>query len=229
MAHETDGGRRSWVAWALVLWMAAPAAGEAVLRTRSWPNTDKGFADFGELIRSRHGRNLLARPGVKIDARNVGDAYMLTDGDAGERCGEGRVFVEGTPSVIADLAWLGPAQRLAKLHELGDEAAGYFRRVLPQVLETYRRVLLLTHVPPFREAAWHEGAISSDHWLPHMSCKAVGDVLAELMGQHPDVEMTVLCGHTHGRGEATIRENLRVVTGGAQYGKPGVGGVLELE
>lgn len=131
--------------------------------------------------------------------------------------------------VIEDLAWLGPPQRLAKLHELGDEAAGYFRRVLPKVLETYRRVLLVTHVPPFRESAWHEGAISSDDWLPHMSCKAVGEVLVDLMARHRDVEMTVLCGHTHGRGEATILENLRVLTGGARYGHPAVGGVIEVE
>ena len=39
----------------------------------------------------------------------------------------------------------------------------------------------------------------------------------------------VLCGHTHGSGEAPILSNLRVLTGGAVYGKPGVQRVLEVE
>ena len=32
--------------------------------------------------------------------------------------------------------------------------------------------------------------------------------------------MTVLCGHTHGKGEVQILPNLIVKTGGADYGKP---------
>ena len=40
--------------------------------------------------------------------------------------------------------------------------------------------------------------------------------------------MTVLCGHTHGRGEARILENLLVLTGGATYGKPEVQRILEV-
>jgi hypothetical protein len=42
-------------------------------------------------------------------------------------------------------------------------------------------------------------------------------------------KMTVLCGHTHGSGEAQVLPNLRVLTGGAVYGKPGVQRVLEVE
>ena len=41
--------------------------------------------------------------------------------------------------------------------------------------------------------------------------------------------MTVLCGHTHGSGEAQILPNLRVLTGGAVCGKPWVQRVLEIE
>jgi hypothetical protein len=32
--------------------------------------------------------------------------------------------------------------------------------------------------------------------------------------------MSVLCGHTHGAGEARILPNLDVKTGGAEYGGP---------
>ena len=31
--------------------------------------------------------------------------------------------------------------------------------------------------PPFREAAWHDGKISSDDYLPYFACKVIGDVM----------------------------------------------------
>jgi len=37
----------------------------------------------------------------------------------------------------------------------------------------------------------------------------------------------VLCGHTHGAGEAEILPNLRVLTAGARYGAPVVQRALE--
>lgn len=121
-----------------------------------------------------------------------------------------------------------PVERLARLHALGDEAAAHFRRVLPDALARFRHVVAATHVPPFREACWHEGRISDDDWLPFFSCKVVGDVLAGAMAAAPDRRMTVLCGHTHGGGEALVLPNLRVLTGEARYGTPVVQRVLKV-
>ncbi len=112
--------------------------------------------------------------------------------------------------------------RLAKIHALGGEAAAHLRNVLPDALVRFQHVIVLTHVPPFRESCWHEGKISDDNWLPFFTCKAFGDVLREAMAAAPDRKMTVLCGHTHGTGEVDILPNLRVLTGGAVYGKPDV-------
>ncbi len=117
-------------------------------------------------------------------------------------------------------------ERLATLHALGDEAADHFRAVLSQAL-AFEHILVLTHVPPFREACWHDGKISDDDWLPHFTCKAVGDVLLEFMSAS-DRQMTVLCGHTHGGGEAQILPNLRVLTGSATYGQPVIQRVIEV-
>jgi hypothetical protein len=115
------------------------------------------------------------------------------------------------------------------LRELGDEAAAHFRIVLPQALASHRQVVLVTHVPPFRQATWYEGEISKDDWLPFFCGKAAGDTMRELMLQHPKNELTVLCGHTHGEGRAEILPNLRVVTGGARYGSPRFQSILELD
>jgi predicted phosphodiesterase len=121
---------------------------------------------------------------------------------------------------IEEFIGLPQIDRFAKLNALGDEAANYFRTLLPQALARYPKLLLLTHVPPFREACWHEGRLSDDDFLPHFSCQAVGEVLREIMQAHPQCQMTVLCGHTHGAGEAHILPNLQVKTGGTTYGQP---------
>jgi len=122
--------------------------------------------------------------------------------------------------LIKELTGLDQDARRVKLNELGDCAAAELKGVLPKSLDRFRYVILLTHVPPFKEACWHEGSISSDHWLPHFGCKAVGKVLIELMRSYPDCDMTVLCGHTHGAGSAQILPNLNVKTSGAEYGSP---------
>ena len=130
--------------------------------------------------------------------------------------------------MIAELRGLDRSQRQVRLNALGDAAAEHFRNVLPQALSRFSQLLALTHVPPFREACWHEGKISNDDYLPHFSCKAVGDVLVEMMQAHPERKMTVLCGHTHSSGEAQILPNLLVRTGAAIYGRPQIQDVIEL-
>ena len=115
------------------------------------------------------------------------------------------------------------------LHALGDEAAEHFARVLPEAFEAHRRVVAVTHVPPFREAAWHQGKYSDDDWLPFFASKAVGDCMLDVMRTRPDRELVVLCGHTHGSGRTQILDNLRVLTGGARYGEPRIGEILEFE
>ena len=123
---------------------------------------------------------------------------------------------------IKDLSGVYQNRRLLRqrLEALGDESASYLARVLPEALARYRRVVLVTHVPPFREAAWHDGRPSDDDWLPYFSCRAVGDVLLDVMRRHPSCNLLVLCGHTHGSGEARMLDNLLVRTGGAEDRRP---------
>ncbi len=124
--------------------------------------------------------------------------------------------------VIDDLAGAGRADLTARLRRLGDEAAAHVKRVLPEALESHENVLVVTHVPPFREACWHRGGYSDDDWLPYFTCKALGDVLVSEATRRPDRQFTVLCGHTHSGGECHPLPNLRVITGAAEYGRPSV-------
>ncbi len=109
-----------------------------------------------------------------------------------------------------------------RLQQLGDEAAAHLRSTLTEALERHRQVIVLTHVPPFREACWYEGRTADDNWAPHFVCQAAGQALQGIMHACPDRELLVLCGHTHGAGEAQILPNLRVLTGGAVYREPAV-------
>lgn len=131
--------------------------------------------------------------------------------------------------LIQELTNLSKAKRLSQLQQLGDEAANHLRDVLPKALEWAKHVVVLTHVPPFQEATWYEGQHSNPDWLPFFACKAVGDVLFEVMHKNTDKRMTVLCGHTHGGGEAEILPNLVVITGPASYGNPVIQGLFEWE
>ncbi len=130
--------------------------------------------------------------------------------------------------LIAELSGLPRGPRLDKLCALGDAEAERLADLLREALPKYRRVIVGTHVPPFKEACWHDGAISNDDWLPHFTCRATGEVLRKAALAHPDRKIRVLCGHTHGAGTAEILPNLKVVTGGAEYGEPRVQGVIDL-
>jgi hypothetical protein len=130
---------------------------------------------------------------------------------------------------IGDFLGLGRRERLALLGRRGDEAAAWVRRVIPSALERFRRLIVLMHVPPFQEAAWYEGKMSHPHYLPHFSSRSTGDALVETARARPDREILVLCGHTHGGGSLEVLPNLMVVTGAAQYGRPEVTGIIDLD
>lgn len=131
--------------------------------------------------------------------------------------------------IIAEFVGLDKTARLRMLNALGDEAAAYLRGVLPTALAAYAHVYVATHVPPFEAACWHEGRPSGAVWVPHFACGAVGDVLLEMMQAHPHRTLTVLCGHTHGRGSIAILPNLHVWVGGATYGTPEIQRVFEIQ
>ncbi len=178
----------------------------------SW--TDGRFGDYSR-------SDLLLNDHFLI--KDFNNRLLLTDWDS-------RQFFDPD---AADASWFlsesAKKQRLRTMQSLADEAAGHFQRVLPVALKSFNHVLVLSHVPPFKEACWYGGKISDDNWLPHMSCKAVGDVLYMEMKNHPEQQLTVLCGHTHGRGEAQILENLKAFTGGATYGRPQLQRLFEFD
>jgi len=130
--------------------------------------------------------------------------------------------------LIEDFASADASGWKQQLQELGQESAARLKSKLDQVPETAREVLVVTHVPPFRESCWYEGRTTDDHWAPFFVCGQIGSVLIQAAKNAPKCRFTVLCGHTHHPGYATIAPNLVVYSGAAEYGKPGIEGMIDL-
>jgi 3',5'-cyclic AMP phosphodiesterase CpdA len=129
---------------------------------------------------------------------------------------------------IEDLRGLTRDELAAALMALGDQAAAELEPALAEAMGRFEHVIVLTHVPPFVQACWHEGKLSDANWSPFFVCEAVGEVIRRQARRAPGVRVTVLCGHTHGAGEAWVEPNVHVKTGAARYRKPALQATLWL-
>jgi len=155
------------------------------------------------------------------------DATTLigVDGWGDARCGDLTSQVSLADwRFIQDLQGLTTAARIDALQALGAQEAAVLRDQLAALADP-GELVVLTHVPPFAEACWYNGKRSTPDWLPWFTCIAVGDALLDYARRTPRTKITVLCGHTHGRGEYRAADNLLVRTGGwapgqMDYGNP---------
>ena len=105
------------------------------------------------------------------------------------------------------------------LNEKGDKYAAMLKPVLKEAVENFEKIILVTHVPPFVEVCFDRSLrICGEFKLPFYTCKAIGDMLLEVMNENPTCRLTVLCGHTHEKADAQILENLRVRVKESGYG-----------
>lgn len=182
-------------------------------------------------LNAAHGQlHWLSEQGVVKFSDTVGLIGHGAWGDGGYGDFLGSELMLNDYHLIQDLCNLEPNQRLVKLRALGQASALYIQRNLSIALERFEHVYVALHVPPFQEACWYAGKtpLDDDDYLPHFTCKAVGDVLLDIAEQYPTKQITVLCGHTHGSGEAMMRANLHVITEGAEYGQPMIARVFSV-
>ncbi len=150
------------------------------------------------------------------------------DGWADGRLGD---FAHSTRSLndsvyIEDLAEaneLGRDALLHKMQELADTDAAALKADLTKALAQEhlpKKVIIVTHVPPFKEACMYRGKQTEDDYLPFFTSKATGDVLMEFAQQYPGVEFNVYSGHTHHPASCQPLKNLHVRAGKAEYHKP---------
>lgn len=83
-----------------------------------------------------------------------------------------------------------------------------------------KRVIFLTHVPPWVESCRYMGRPSDTYALPWFSSRVIADTIDQVAAEHPDVKFEVLCGHTHDHYKYRRADNLHVYVTGAAYGAP---------
>lgn len=171
----------------------------------------------------------LTRDGPQLLAPNL--ALVGDDGWADGRLGDPL----GTPvelndfHLIEELTGHPRSELVRRLNRLGKESAARLGPKLEEAARECENVVVVTHVPPFEGASWHEGGISSPDWLPWFSCEAVGMAILRAAEGHPDTDFLVLCGHTHSPGQYSPVSNVVVHTAGASYGRPAVQATLEFD
>ena len=86
----------------------------------------------------------------------------------------------------------------------------------------YSHLYFATHVPPWRESSCNNWNISDDAWAPWFTSKIMGDTLETCAELYPDIRITVICGHSHGRSHIRVSHNLECFTAFAEYRSPGI-------
>jgi predicted MPP superfamily phosphohydrolase len=134
--------------------------------------------------------------------------------------------------MIADLFQakvMGKFQLLEKMQQLADiDALQLQQDMLWAINQHPKKVIVLTHVPPFKETCMHQGEVSDDNWLPYFSSKATGDVLMTLAKNNPLIDFLVLCGHTHSTASYQAFKNLNVEVGCAEYYAPKIQKIIAI-
>lgn len=130
--------------------------------------------------------------------------------------------------LIKELSHLERRSLQTKLMLLGSEAGFHLENGFTSLPSSIKTVWVLTHVPPFPESAWYGEESGHWDWIPDFTCKSIGDVLLKQAEQNPQLQINVLCGHGHSKGQVWMRDNLFVRTGEAEYKKPKIIDVIEL-
>jgi len=158
-------------------------------------------------------------------------ALIGVDGWADGRAGLGSTTqIRLNDSALIEDLCLGDARSLfAKMRELGDDSARYIAKMLPLASEGATHIIVATHVPPFVEAARYNGRPSDEAFAPHFTNLALGQVLRDYASEHREINVTVLCGHTHGRFVFEAAPNLHVRVAGGLYRRPAIEEVLHLD
>ncbi len=128
--------------------------------------------------------------------------------------------------LIDELKNMHPTERERVLNKLGSEAADYLEKTLTTAFKSYQKVIVLTHVPPYRQACFYNGKECNDNWAPHFVCQAVGDALERVIKAHPEHQVLVLCGHSHEWADLEVFPRLRVIVAGSELGNPKIQGII---
>jgi hypothetical protein len=117
---------------------------------------------------------------------------------------------------------------VAKARELAHAGVLHVQEGIKQAVRYHSNIIVLTHYPPYQESHIHEGRVGDMHAQPWFTCRMMGEMLRDAAKAYPNVKFTVLAGHTHGKYDGKIANNLEIHVGGAEYNQPALQGLIEV-
>jgi len=111
---------------------------------------------------------------------------------------------------------------------LAMEGVLHVQASIKSAVRYHRSVIVLTHFPPFAEAHIYQGAVGNAEAMPWYTSKLMGNMLLDAAKVYPNVNFTVLCGHTHGAATFQAARNLICRVGAAEYGHPELQSLVEV-
>lgn len=112
--------------------------------------------------------------------------------------------------------------------KLALEATIHVMNSIKAALRYHKVIIIATHFPPFEEAHFHNGEKASVEHLPWYTNKMMGDMLRQAAKAYPNIHFEVFAGHTHGKIDVKIDNNLFCHVGGANYNNPTLQNVIEV-
>lgn len=108
------------------------------------------------------------------------------------------------------------------------EAVQHVHDGIKGAARNFKHIIILTHVPPFRESHIYKGAPADEGSLPWYTSQMMGELLLQAAKSYPNVNFTVLCGHTHEAYVGQHAPNLWCRVGHSEYGTPIVCDLVEV-
>lgn len=167
------------------------------------------------------GALFLPRGGVQADELDI--HFVGVSGWASGEGGEVSSVETDDFQMIHEFAGM-PSKRacLDRMHSLAQQSAMMVGIELRNALRTrHKTVVLATHVPPYPEAMWHEGAHSDPDMLPFFCNRSAGRIIDRALPHFAaaNKRLIVLCGHTHHAGVYHRSPQCTVYTAGHAKGR----------
>jgi predicted phosphohydrolase len=104
------------------------------------------------------------------------------------------------------------------LQKLADRDATELSKKVTKAIESgYKRIIIVTHVPPFEQCSLYAGRKSTPSGLPFFASKILGDTILPLVKRHSDIDFLWLSGHTHSRAKYKPCRNMVCKVAKAEY------------
>ena len=109
---------------------------------------------------------------------------------------EPRNLITGVKTAVVGIDGYADSWNVSKIQRQQDLAM-FECNVRGAIFNGAKRIVILTHVPPFMMDCWYKGEITTAKNAPHYSSSESATLFLNLANEYPSVTFVVYCGHTH--------------------------------